>query len=122
MEFWRPLAYIPNLAYGKGKADDTESIDKVRDEHTCLKAVLNQLCILNRKGGVEMTVLGKEVNIRMFILVIIGDTQGNNTWLAHYNGSGRLSRPYRDCECEYDDMDDPNPDCCYVTLDSMRYV
>ncbi len=34
--FWRPLAYIPNLGYGKNKADKTFSNDKIQDKHKCL--------------------------------------------------------------------------------------
>jgi hypothetical protein len=32
--FWRPLGHIPNLGYGKNKADKTETRDKIQDEHT----------------------------------------------------------------------------------------
>ena len=47
VKFWRPLGYIPNLSYGKGKTDTTESIDKVQDEHTCLAAVFEQMLKLS---------------------------------------------------------------------------
>jgi len=32
-DFWRPLAYIPYLCYGKNKADKRETKDKIQDEH-----------------------------------------------------------------------------------------
>ena len=34
--FWRPLAYIPNLSYGKNTSDKRDTRDKVQDEHICL--------------------------------------------------------------------------------------
>jgi hypothetical protein len=33
--FWRPIAYIPNLQFGKTKSDRTDTADKVQDEHVC---------------------------------------------------------------------------------------
>ena len=34
--FWRPLAYVPNLQYGKSKSDKTQASAKLQDEHNCL--------------------------------------------------------------------------------------
>jgi hypothetical protein len=31
--FWRPQGYIPNLTYGKNKADRTMTLNKIQDEH-----------------------------------------------------------------------------------------
>ena len=50
----------------------------------------------------------------------IEDTAGNNTWLGHYNGSGKLKRPYRDCQCNFGSMSNPNPKCTYITLNDMK--
>jgi hypothetical protein len=33
--FWRPLAYLPNLGFGKNKADKTPTKDKIQNEHVC---------------------------------------------------------------------------------------
>jgi hypothetical protein len=35
-DFWRPLAYIPNLSYGKNKADKRDTKGKIQDKHRCL--------------------------------------------------------------------------------------
>ena len=43
-----------------------------------------------------------------------GDTQGNNRWLGHYNGSGNLQRLYRDCKCQMSDMTKVTSHCLYV--------
>ena len=101
VEFWRPLGYIPNLAHGKGSVDKTDSFNKVQDEHTCLAAVIKQMIRLSTKGGMDLNVLGRDVVVQPFIYVFIGDAQGNNTLLGHYNGSGELKRPYRDCKYKY---------------------
>ena len=55
-----------------------------------------------------------------WIHLFIGDTAGNNTWLGHYNGSGKLKRPYIDYRCTFRMMDAHNPHCTYITLDDTR--
>jgi len=62
-EFWRPLAYIPNLSYGKNKADKRETKDKIQDEHRCLSAALDSVKEIHRKGGFYATVMGRVVKI-----------------------------------------------------------
>ena len=119
--FWRPLAYIPNLSHGKGKADKTQSMVKVQDEHKCLALVFRSLRQLHKsKRGLMMIVKGRYVTGRVWIHFFIGDTAGNNTWLAHYNSSGKVKRPYRDCSCCFGRMSDTNPRCQYIDLEDMR--
>ncbi len=50
--FWRSLGYIPNLGYGKNKADKTETRDKIQDDHTYLSVVFE----LVRIKYIEMVV------------------------------------------------------------------
>ena len=69
-----------------------------------------------------MNVLGRDVVVQPFIHVFIGDAQGNNTLLGHYNGSGELKCPYHDCRCKYINMDDPNPKCRCITISSMKML
>jgi hypothetical protein len=93
--FWRLLGYIPNLGYGKNKADKTDTRDKIQDEHTCLSAVFESVREIHRKGGFLATVMGREVTIKVWIHYFIGDTEGNNKWLGHYPGNKRqVSQPY----------------------------
>jgi hypothetical protein len=49
-KFWRPIAYLPNLGYGK----DTyrASHDKLQDEHNCLAFALKSLVELSDAGGI----------------------------------------------------------------------
>jgi hypothetical protein len=119
--FWRPLAYIPNLSYGKNKADKRKTKDKIQDEHLCLSAALDSVKEIHRKGGFYATVMGRVVKIKVWIHFFIGDTEGNNKFLGHYPGSNKqVCRPYRDCHCNYDDLMNPNPSCVYTTIDEMR--
>ena len=119
--FWRPLAYIPNLSYGKNKADKRETKDKIQDEHRCLSAALDSIKEIHRKGGVYATVMGIVVKIKIWIHYFIGDTEGNNKFLGHYPGNKKqVCCPYRDCHYNYNDLMNPNPSCVYTTVDEMR--
>ncbi len=86
-KFWRPLGYIPNLSHGKNKADKTATNDKVQDEHKCLLVVFESIRAIHRSGGFEMSIFGKEVQVKVRIHFFIGDTEGNNKWLGHYPGN-----------------------------------
>jgi hypothetical protein len=120
-DFWRPLAYIPNLSYGKNKADKRETKDNIQDEHRCLSAALDSVKEIHWKGGFYATVMGRVVKIKVWIHYFIGDTEGNNKFLGHYPGNKKqVCRPYRDCHCNYDDLMNPNPSCVYTTIDEMR--
>ena len=66
------------------------------------------------------SVLGMEVNIKVWVHFFIGDTEGNNKWLGHYPGAQQVHRPYRDCQCDFNNMSNPNPTCVYTTLSEMR--
>ena len=59
--------------------------------------------------------MGKSVVCKVWVHFIIGDTQGNNRWVGHYGGTGRLKCPYRDCMCPFDKMEESKPRCQYIT-------
>ena len=84
-EFWRPLAYIPNLCHGKSKADDKNSMRNLRNEHSCLAAAFQPIIDLHLRNGISAKVRGVDVVGKIWIHFFIGDTQGNNSWLCHYN-------------------------------------
>ena len=120
-KFWRPLGYIPNLGYGKGLSDKTATRDKIQDEHNCLSFVLESLKKINKENGFECVVLGQLVRDKVWIHFFIGDTEGNNKLLGQYPGNREgVKRPYRDCNCQYNDLSNPNPNCVYRTLDDMK--
>jgi hypothetical protein len=118
---WRPLAYIPNLSYGKNKADKTKTAYKVQDEHSCISVALKSIKDIHRNGGFPAVVMGKQVHVTVWIHYFIGDTEGNNKWLGHYPGNRKkICRPYRDCKCNYFELSNPNPTCDYTTLEEMH--
>jgi hypothetical protein len=85
--FWRPLAYIPKFGYGKNKANKTNTRDKIQDEHSCLSTAFESLREIHRKEGFQATVMGREVNVKVWIHFFIGDTEVNNKWLGHHPGN-----------------------------------
>jgi hypothetical protein len=62
-----------------------------------------------------LTVIGKPVVGKAWTHFCVGDSQGNNRWLGHYNGSDNLNLSYQDWHCAFTDMDDANPRCVYHT-------
>ncbi len=111
--FWKPMAYLPNLAYGKGHG--LTPTEKLQDEHNCLAYALKSLVDLSESGGIRTTVMGREVHLKPFVLYFIGDTEGHNKWLGHYNSSTNVKRPYRDCHCTFGELDSTNPQCTWTT-------
>jgi hypothetical protein len=59
--------------------------------------------------------MGRQVILKVWIHFFVGDTSGNNHWLGHFNGSGKMVCPYRDCHCSFDDIDNVLPQCQYIT-------
>lgn len=122
-EFWRPLAYIPNLSHAKVTSRQTASKvaeANLQKEHDCLRKALEGLVALNKCGGFMTTVLGKHVVCKPWIHYIVGDTEGNNKMLGHFNGSGKLNMPWRDCKCSFDDLDNETPTCAYITRSEVK--
>jgi len=116
---WRPLAYLPNLAYGKGSSGSAR--EKIQDEHNCLAYALKSLIDLSEGGGVRTVVMGREVIVKPFIHYFIGDTEGLNKWLGHYQGSKPgMMRPYRDCHCGFDSLNEGFPECEYTKAREFR--
>ena len=120
VDFWRVLGLVPNLSYGKGKNHDAPSREKLQDQHNCLKVILESISTIWKEGGLPTTILGKEVIIQPWIHVVIGDASGNNELCGHFNVHGNCMRPYRDCKCCFDMLDDPDPQCEYVTCKEVE--
>jgi len=116
--FWRPLGYIPYLSYGKGTSDKTATRDKIQDEHDCLAFVFKSLKKIHKNNGFDCTVLGQAVWVKVWIHFFVGDTEGNNKLVGQYPGNREsVKLPYRDCNCGYDDLSNPNPKYKYKKLD-----
>jgi hypothetical protein len=119
MQFWRPLYFIPNFSHGalSSKNDKSQIKDptlSVQDKHNCLQVAFSSLVDIYLRGGIKAAVMGIDVIVKPWIHFFVGDTSGNNHWMGHFNGSGNLKRPYRDCECTFANLDNPHPSCIYI--------
>ncbi len=70
------MGYIPNLVYGKGTSDKTRAKDKIQDEHRCLSFIFGSLKEISKEKGFMCYVLGRTVNVKVWIHYFIGDTEG----------------------------------------------
>jgi hypothetical protein len=92
----------------------------MQDKHKCLSVAFESIRQTHQDGGLQASVLGRDVNIKVWVHYFIGDTEGNNKWLGHYPGNKRqVHRPYQDCRCDFKEMSNPNPTCVYTTLIDM---
>ena len=121
-KFWCPMAYVPNLSFGKGESDSTNSMTKVQDEHICLAAAFQSLTDIHQRGGIKfLNNNGTLIHGKVWIHYVIGDTEGNNKFLGHYNSSNQgVAMPYRDCKCSFDNLDNPFAKCDYIKLSDMN--
>ena len=115
------MAFLPNL--NAGSLTSWNSNDKgkdpalsVQDEHDCLCAAFSSLINIHRGGGINTTVLGKDVVWKPWDHFVVGDNSSNNQFLGHFNGSGNIHWPYRNRKCLYNKMDDPKPQCVYIDI------
>ena len=113
------MGYIPNLVYGKGTSDKTRAKDKIQDEHRSLSLIFGSRNEISKENEFMCNVLGRTVNVQVWIHFFIGDTEGNNKLLGQFPGNKEgVKRPYRDCKCTFDDLSNPNPTCTctYLTM------
>jgi hypothetical protein len=126
VDFWRPLGFIPNLGYGKSKNDTTTTQMKLQDFHNCLRVIFKSYIDVHLNGGIKTVITDfnggwKEVTLKSWVHVVIGDTCGNNQICGHYNNNGSgLSMPYRDCMCSGSNMSNPDPMCVYITKEFLK--
>jgi hypothetical protein len=66
-KFWRPIGYIPNLGYGRGTFNKTQTRDKIQDEHTCISFAIQSLKNINKENGFKCVVLGHTVLVKVWI-------------------------------------------------------
>jgi len=116
VNFWRPMAFIPNLNAGSLTSQNSNDKKKdpainIQEKHNCLCAAFSSLRNLYQRGGTNATVMGRAVCCKPWIHFVVGDNSGSNQFLGHYNGSGNIKRPYQDCKCPYEKMDHPHPQC-----------
>jgi hypothetical protein len=107
-KFWKMFGYIPNLVYGRGTSNKTHTRDKIQDEHSGISFAFQSLKNINKENGFQCFVLGHTVLVKVWILFLIGDTNGNNKWLGQYPGNREGVRcPYCDCKCQFYNLSNP---------------
>ena len=105
----------------KSSSDRRHTKEKLQDEHACLSVLFKSLQEIHKDGGFEVTVLGRKVQVKVWIHFFIGDTEGNNKWLGQYLGNRHgVNQPYRDCKCSFECLHISNPQCTYVTLNDIQ--
>ncbi len=111
-EAWRPLGYIPNL-YLLSKNENKfrmNSLTKLRMYHEILDAMLASVVRLQSKGGIpfSFSYRGKQynVNLKVFLMFIIGDTEGHDKLCGRYNSRAlQVKRVCRHCDIPTMDCD-----------------
>ena len=63
---------------------------------------------------------GKHVVLKPVLFDLNGDISGLNEVCSHYNSNGNISRPFRDCFCQFEDMSKSNPSCVYITQKMIK--
>ena len=58
-KFSAVLWYVPNLTYGYGKSTSKKAVDKLKDEHKCLRLITDQIEKLNNSEDFKHKFLGK---------------------------------------------------------------
>jgi hypothetical protein len=121
VDFWRPTAFLPNL--NAGSLTSWNSNDKkedpalsIQDEHDCLCGAFSSLKNIHCRGGIKAAVLGKDIVSKPWIHFVVGNNSRNSQFLGHFNGSGNIQRPYCNCKCPYNKIDDPIPQCIYIDI------
>ena len=136
---WVNFGYVPNLAVGKGKnagkldlknykqkrsrrspgdKKTPESMGKLIDYHHILDHVFRSFNECARKG---LCIHHEKQNIIAlylpFIVLVIGDTSGNNELMCHYNSSGSLESGclMYSCKCEGKNLPTTPPRCIQIT-------
>lgn len=114
-----PIGFIPNLKYGLSKYHKKQTGHGLQDEHDCLYAVFEEMIDISNRGGVEMTVMGREVIGVPWVHYVITDMKGANRLIAGYNdNSGRSSRVNRHCKCG--NLKSLDFNCEWVTVEEIN--
>jgi hypothetical protein len=121
-EAWQPLGYIPNL-YLLSKNENKfrmNSLKKLQMYHEILDAMLASVVQLQSKGDVPFffTYRGKryDVNLKVFLIFIIGDTEGHDKLCGRYNSRAlQVKQVCRHCNI-------PTMDCDNAFYPCWRHV
>ena len=124
---WRQIATIPNLNVGKGKDGKKKfhSLNKLKDYHTVLKAAFSSFLEKYEQGGIMWKdTEGRDILLKPYIHMFIGDTAGINEMVGHYN-TCYAQCVTKDCKCKFADLTRSPPKCRqmkYKDIDSCSNV
>ncbi len=76
-----------------------------------ISIVFRSLREIHRNRGFTATVIGREVDVKVWIHFSMEIHPGNRKEIHHL---------YRGCKCEYDQLSNTNPQCVYITLEDMQ--
>lgn len=114
---WRPLGYVTDLHVKSRKVRGREEPERfgmsMRDYHCIMSAILESLINVQKSGGFRwnLTYRGvtKQVNFKVPIALINGDTQGQDKLCGKYGSYNEgVTRICRYCDCPFDDADNPD--------------
>jgi len=115
-EYYITLGYVPNLGYGKGKANRQTSTEKLQDQHDCIRLITDQVARLRDQGYFWTSVFGRVVKVHVWIHIVAGDTSGHNECTGKFNSNGNTACPWRDCLCQFGNLSDSIAQCELITL------
>ena len=112
--FWRTLGYVIN----QSKFNYNNSLQKAKDYHAALSKILEGLAKL-QQSGVEwkLPYNGKvhDVNLKLPILFIIGDTEGHDKLAGRYlSRNKKVKQMCCYCDCPSTQRGNPNFEFKYV--------
>jgi hypothetical protein len=65
--------------------------------------------------------MSRQVHVVVWIHCIAGDMACHNNLVGHYI-SGRVKYIYQDCQCFFEQLFDPKPQCQLVTLADLAHA
>ena len=113
---WRTLGFVNDLSL-KSSIKKTKELglgDNLRDYHAILHTILSPLIDLQKKGGFkwEFNLNGNvyDATCKVPVQFVIGDCKSQDVLCGRY-GSHNCHSICRDCDCTFDDSDDPYIQC-----------
>ena len=119
---WRQIATIPNLSSGKGK-DGKKSKDafkKLEDYHKVMSVALSSFRECYEAGGfMWKDEDGREILLKPYIHMIVGDIAGVNEMVGHYN-TCHANCVVKDCKCNHEDLVEFPPKCSQMKWSELQ--
>ena len=119
---WSILGYIPSM--DSNTLNDTDVSRKgqsrLKDYHAALKFILHSFRETQNKEKLIWNFYGKEYNLKIPIMFIIGDTKGHDKLVGRYTNYVNSKSLVRDCRCLRSDGDVLNQNCRLITANEIK--